>query len=315
MLRYFENRQFAEVGAKLGLNENAARMRVERALEKLRAIFAKRGITTTAALSSAISANAVQLAPAGLAATLMTASIAGAGTGTLHAFKIMTATKLKLGLSALVVAGAATALVVQHQTQTQLRTENESLTQQIAQLKTENESLSNRLAAAGDAKSLPEEQFNELLRLRGEVGALRRQTNELRNSLAQARSFQPRYPNPNEQQQQQPSAVPGDYPKTPDAATRAIFDTWARGDWDTFVTNFGEPGATREMYGKMFDPYTNLLAGMEVLSIGDPTNSGFGPNMWFVPYKIRFSDGTEKEFRLHVAQDPRTQRWIWKGGF
>ena len=66
LLRYFENRQFAEVGAKLGLNENAARMRVERALEKLRAIFAKRGITTaTAALASVISANAVQIAPAG----------------------------------------------------------------------------------------------------------------------------------------------------------------------------------------------------------------------------------------------------------
>ena len=53
--------QFAEVGAKLGLNENAARMRVERALEKLRAIFAKRGITTATALASVISANAIQI--------------------------------------------------------------------------------------------------------------------------------------------------------------------------------------------------------------------------------------------------------------
>jgi len=58
LLRYFENRQFAEVGAKLGLNENAARMRVERALEKLRDILTKRGITTAAALTSVISANA-----------------------------------------------------------------------------------------------------------------------------------------------------------------------------------------------------------------------------------------------------------------
>ena len=63
LLRYFENRPFAEVGAKLGLNENAARMRVERALEKLRDILTKRGITTAAALASVISANAVQLAP------------------------------------------------------------------------------------------------------------------------------------------------------------------------------------------------------------------------------------------------------------
>ena len=81
LLRYFENRQFAEVGEKLGLNENAARMRVERALEKLRAIFAKRGFTTAAALASVISANAVQMAPASLAATLATTSIAAAGTG------------------------------------------------------------------------------------------------------------------------------------------------------------------------------------------------------------------------------------------
>ena len=75
VLRYFENRPFAEVGAKLGLNENAARMRVERALDKLRALLGKRGISTTAALASVISANAVQLAPASLAATLTTTSL------------------------------------------------------------------------------------------------------------------------------------------------------------------------------------------------------------------------------------------------
>ena len=63
LLRYFENQQFAEVGAKLGLNENAARMRVERALEKLRDIFTKRGITTATALASVISANAFKWRP------------------------------------------------------------------------------------------------------------------------------------------------------------------------------------------------------------------------------------------------------------
>jgi hypothetical protein len=153
-------------------------MRVERALEKLRAIFAKRGITTATALASVISANAVQVAPANLAATLTTASLASAGTGTLTLLKIMTATQLKLGISALVVAGAATALVVQHQTQTRLRAENELLTQQIAQLQTDNESLSNRLAAAGDSKPLSDAQLNELLRLRGEVGSLKKQMAE-----------------------------------------------------------------------------------------------------------------------------------------
>lgn len=175
LLRYFENRQFAEVGEKIGLSENAARMRVERALEKLRDILTKRGITTATALASMISANAVQLAPANLAATLTTTSIAAAGTGSITLLKILTATQLKLGVSALVLAGAATALVVQHQTQTKLRAENESLTQQVAQLKADNESLSNQLAAVGDSKSLSDAKLNELLKLRAEVGALRRQ--------------------------------------------------------------------------------------------------------------------------------------------
>lgn len=185
LLRYFENRPFAEVGAKLGLGENAARMRVDRALEKLRGILTRRGITATAALTAAICANAVQTAPAGLAATLTTASLAGAGTGTaLTLLKFMTAIKLQLGISALVVAGATTALVVQHHAQTKLCGQNESFREQIGQLVAENESLSNRLAAAGDRPSPSGEQLNELLRLRGEVGTLRRQTNEL-GKLAQ----------------------------------------------------------------------------------------------------------------------------------
>lgn len=173
LLRYFENRRFAEVGLKLGLNENAARMRVERALEKLRATFTKRGITTVAALASVISANAIQVAPTGLAATLTTTSIAAVGTGTTFTLlKFMTATHIKLGLSALVLAGAATAIVVQHQNQTRLRDESESLRRQITQLETGNQSLSNRLASIGQAKSLTDKQLNELLQLRGQVTQL-----------------------------------------------------------------------------------------------------------------------------------------------
>jgi RNA polymerase sigma factor (sigma-70 family) len=188
LLRYFENRPFAEVGVKLGLNENAARMRVERALEKLRAVFTKHGITTATALASVLSANAVQMAPAGLAATLATASLAAAGTGTAFAIlKIMTATQLKLGIGALVVAGAATAMVVQHQSQTRLRDENESLHQKVTQLQANNESLSNRLTSVDQAKSLTDEQMNELLRLRGEVGRLREQTNDIEEVQAENR--------------------------------------------------------------------------------------------------------------------------------
>lgn len=190
LLRYFENRPFADVGAKLGLNENAARMRVERALERLRAVFARRGVTATAALASIVSANAVQLAPAGLAATLTTASMVSVGTGAFALFNIMTATQLKLGLVTLVVAGVATVLVIQRQTEVKLRGQTEALTQQLALLKTDSENLSNRLATAGGAKKLMDQQFNELLKLRGEVGSLRRRTNELARLREENRQLQ-----------------------------------------------------------------------------------------------------------------------------
>jgi RNA polymerase sigma factor (sigma-70 family) len=181
LLRFFEQQSLAQVGATQGGSEDAARKRVNRALEKLRAILTRNGVpTTAAALSTVISSNAIQVAPAGVAATLTSASLAVAGKGTTFTLlKMMTMTKLKLGISALVIAGATMALIAQYQTQIKLREENESLRQQITQLQTDNESLSNRLAAIGDSKKLTDEQFNELLKLRGEVTLLRREKNVL----------------------------------------------------------------------------------------------------------------------------------------
>jgi len=173
LLRYFENRPFAEVGAKLGLNENAARMRVDRAVEKLRGILTRRGIATAVPLASILSANAIQTVPAGLAATLTSTSLAAGGAGAFTLFKIMTATQIKLGISVILVASAATALVVQHQDR--LAGENHSLRQQISQLEGDNESYSNRLASAGAPQKLSDDQLNELLKLRGEVAVLRQQ--------------------------------------------------------------------------------------------------------------------------------------------
>jgi hypothetical protein len=180
LLRYFENRPLAQVGEKLGLGENAARMRVERALEKMRALLAKRGIAITEGLAVAISANAVEVAPAGMAAALAANSVAAAGTGTFALLKIMTATKLTFGLGALALAGVTTALVIQHQLSARLETENVSLRQQVARLNSEAESLSNRPAATGASAALSEDQFRELLRLRGEVGILRGENRRLK---------------------------------------------------------------------------------------------------------------------------------------
>ena len=184
LMRYFENRQLAEIGERLGLSEDGARKRVDRALEKLRTILSKRGITTTGALAATLSANAVQLAPAGLATTITSTSLAGAAAGTgatVALLKLMTTTKLQVGIiSAVIVAGAATPLVIHHQAE--LREENQSLRQQmdrLTEVRAENERLSNLVAQANSPQALPKDQFRDLLRLRGEVGILRGQTSEL----------------------------------------------------------------------------------------------------------------------------------------
>lgn len=179
LLRFFQNKSLKEVGLVLGLGENAARMRVDRALEKLRDVLTRRGIATSASLASVISVHAVQVAPAGLVTTLTATLIATTGTATFTLLKFMNATTLKLTIGLLAVAGAATAVVVQHQSREELLATNQSLTQQTAQLRADNEDLSNRLAAAATTQSMPDSQLQELLLLRGEVGLLRSQTNQL----------------------------------------------------------------------------------------------------------------------------------------
>ncbi len=116
LLRYFDNKSMAEVGAALQAGEDTARKRVSRALEKLRKFFAKRGLaSTTAVIAGVLAANSVQAAPAGMATTIAAAVVKGptAAASTLAlvkgTLKIMTYTKLKLALgmaaAALLVAG------------------------------------------------------------------------------------------------------------------------------------------------------------------------------------------------------------------
>jgi RNA polymerase sigma factor (sigma-70 family) len=77
VLRFFENKTAEEVGALLKLNKAAAHKRVNRALEKLRKFFTKRGVSsTTAIIAGTISANSVQAAPALLAKSVTAVAIA-----------------------------------------------------------------------------------------------------------------------------------------------------------------------------------------------------------------------------------------------
>jgi RNA polymerase sigma factor (sigma-70 family) len=75
VLRFFENKSMSDVGAALGASEDAAKTRVNRALEKLRQFFLKRGVdSTTAAIAETISAYSVQAVPLALAKTIYAAA-------------------------------------------------------------------------------------------------------------------------------------------------------------------------------------------------------------------------------------------------
>jgi uncharacterized protein (TIGR03435 family) len=123
VLRFFENKNLREVGAALGASEDAAKMRVNRALEKLRKFFTKRGVSsTTAILAGEISAHSVQVAPVALAKSVTAVALAkGAATSTSTltlvkgALKIMAWTKAKTAIVAgagiLLAAGTTTVTV------------------------------------------------------------------------------------------------------------------------------------------------------------------------------------------------------------
>ena len=124
VLRFFENKTAAEIAAALKTTEAAAHKRVNRALEKLRKIFAKRGVTLTATLiAAAVSMNSVQAAPVGLPAAITATAVKGAGiSATLTTLikgtmKTMTWLKLKfaigLGVVALMAGGMATVAITQ----------------------------------------------------------------------------------------------------------------------------------------------------------------------------------------------------------
>jgi len=122
VLRFFEGKPFAEVGAAIGTTEDSARMRVSRAVDKLRGFFSKKGVVLSAAvLTGAAGANSVHAAPAGLATAVTAAAVKGtAVSATITTFvnstmKTMTWLKLKLaigiGVAALVAGGGVMAVL------------------------------------------------------------------------------------------------------------------------------------------------------------------------------------------------------------
>jgi len=126
VLRFFEGKSLKEVSLTLGVSEAAVKMRLARALEKLRTYFSHCGITsTTATIAGAISANSIQVAPITLAKSVTAAALAKgvtapASTTTLikGALKIMAWSKMKTATATAVILILATGgtMIVRHQT-------------------------------------------------------------------------------------------------------------------------------------------------------------------------------------------------------
>jgi len=122
-LRFFEGRAFADIGKTLRLTEEAARKRVDRALDRLHARLRRRGVTsTTAALAGALANQVSAAAPADLAARVIasalsgtTAAAGGAAAG-LAILTFMNTTKITLGITAIIaLLAAGTALFEAHE--------------------------------------------------------------------------------------------------------------------------------------------------------------------------------------------------------
>jgi uncharacterized protein (TIGR03435 family) len=187
LLRFFESKSLAELGDKLGANEDTARKRVSRALEKLRKFFAKhRVFYSTAIIAGAISANAVQPAPAGVVAAIPAMALKGSAISisTLalvkDALRLMTIAKLKtaalLAVAALLAAGG---VVVVNKLVAQENQTPRQQTAQLAPLQTGNQLASNAAVQTGVQTPLSEQEVHELARLRDEAGRLRQQINDM----------------------------------------------------------------------------------------------------------------------------------------
>lgn len=196
LLRFFEQRDFRSIGEALGSNEEAARKRVTRAIEKLHGLLKGRGVSLSAtALGTVLATGTITAAPAGLAASLAGTALAGAVAGagfSATLIKLATMTKIQAGVvGAVVLIGAAATVVVQHQAHAAFRAQDESLRQQSAELarqRAENERLAGLVQTGGSRANT----LDDLVSLRKDVDSLRKQTNSLAASLEEKRRLQAR---------------------------------------------------------------------------------------------------------------------------
>jgi RNA polymerase sigma factor (sigma-70 family) len=202
LLRYFDNKSLREVGQALGTSDDAAQKRVSRAVDRMREYFSKCGTTIGAAgLVVLISSNAVHAAPAGMAVAVSSAALVAATTiqtsTAIVATKAIAMTTLQKALvTATVAVLAGTGIYATHQASQvpALKQQQAPLIQKITQLEQERDDATNQMVVLADKIARMESDQTELLKLRGEIGSLRHQTDELGKLQAENRQLRQRLP-------------------------------------------------------------------------------------------------------------------------
>jgi RNA polymerase sigma factor (sigma-70 family) len=113
LCRFFDGRSLRDVGAQLGVSEDAAKQRVSRAVEKLRTYFARNGLAIPSSAVTASLSMAVQPASPGLLDSVISAAIHGdPPIQPLHRAPKIINSAAKVAATTLAIAGLITAAIV-----------------------------------------------------------------------------------------------------------------------------------------------------------------------------------------------------------
>jgi RNA polymerase sigma factor (sigma-70 family) len=198
LLRFFQRHDFRAIGQSVGVSDDAAQTRVSRALEKLRVLLTRRGLTTSAAtLSVVLGAHGVQAAPAGLATALTNAALAGstlATSATFTATKTIAMTSLQKTLIGATLAGmVGTGVYEAHQVSVSrsqvriLQQRQAPLAEQIEQLTREGNLAASKLNALQNDHARLENENARLSRDTAELQRLRSEATRWRSTAQQLR--------------------------------------------------------------------------------------------------------------------------------
>jgi RNA polymerase sigma factor (sigma-70 family) len=180
VLRYLENHSLRLMGEELGISEDAARMRVNRALERLRAMFGKEGVAVSSVLLTATLGSSVATTiPAGLGAAVASTALAGTTTAILTQGTIMTMNWFNLKTACAILGAAALTgsgvYFVQQRQIDHLNARSENLLARQQKLTADHDAVLTAAKTRDDELERLRKDAAEVHRLRNEIAQLRRQ--------------------------------------------------------------------------------------------------------------------------------------------